>query len=286
MALRHDKTNPLTKGLVFDVPFLEKGGIAPRDLVGRAKGAFSGSPTWVKDRFGSALSFDGNTTIVDFTALSSQKDLIRLTVEALVMARGAGAGASDIGILHKGDTSTTTKRFRFGFDNSATLLEFQSSWDADAVTGDWGSPSGSIVQNLWYHVVGTYDFSVATNTPVLYINGKSQSITTFANPSAGTVPTADGNEIGIGNRVFDLNREFNGYISYVRLWNRILNRNEVSDLYQNPWQIYYKPTLSLGKAPTAAGPVSLKTVLGLAKASVKTVNGLAIASVKTWDGLA
>lgn len=41
-----------------------------------------------------------------------------------------------------------------------------------------------------------------------------------------------------------------------------------------------------GSDPTVpAGPASLKTINGLAKASVKTINGLALGSVKTFNGL-
>lgn len=76
-------------------------------------------------------------------------------------------------------------------------------------------------QNVWYHLVGTYDS--ASNQMKIYLNGQlEQTVSGFANCS-GTAPISDLGDLMIG-------RYFTGSIDDLAIYNRALSASEVSAL--------------------------------------------------------
>ena len=76
----------------------------------------------------------------------------------------------------------------------------------------------------WYHVVGVYDSTSATQKEVLYVNGVLQTVTANA-----TAFGLSGNTVTIGARYSDI--LFNGSIEDARIYNRALSAQEVQELY-------------------------------------------------------
>jgi len=86
--------------------------------------------------------------------------------------------------------------------------------------------SNPIEAGKWYHVVGTYDGTQIK----IYVNGILDNIVNVTGSinTAGTLPL----KLGIyGNNV---SIPFNGYIAYVRLYNRALTADEVAYNYKHP----------------------------------------------------
>lgn len=226
--------NPITKGLVFDMPLFERGGTSPIDIVSKGKSAFAGtSPVWSNPRlFGTALTFANNTNITSFTSPATQNSLSQITVEALVFPTSTNG---DSRIIHKG-SSTGVKYF-----DLALITGNKFEWAAGFSTADdaFDSPAVSAL-NLWYHVVVTYVFGTLGVFPLMYINSIPQTLTRVN--GSGSVAT-DTTELNIGNRTAagGSTKGWVGDMTYLRIWKRVLSQTEVKQLYTSPFQIYSKP---------------------------------------------
>lgn len=84
--------------------------------------------------------------------------------------------------------------------------------------------------NMWFHISITYDGSLYTNIPLIYINGSLSSLTKFSS-GTGTSLINTGAWI-IGNRILK-DRTFDGYIDQVAIWKRLITATEVSAIYNS-----------------------------------------------------
>lgn len=85
--------------------------------------------------------------------------------------------------------------------------------------------SGSINNNIWHHLVGTYDGS----TVKLYIDGTSAGST--AEAGTGVIYYQPGG-IAIGRDGDNPGKYFSGLIQDVRIYNRALSDSEINTLYK------------------------------------------------------
>jgi len=103
------------------------------------------------------------------------------------------------------------------------------------VYGIWLSPVNSVPLTAWTHIVFTHDLSTATNDPIIYINGASQTLTESSTP-AGAVGSETGDEFVIGNAHYAGNEygsALDGKLKDVRVYDRILSAAEVTALYNS-----------------------------------------------------
>lgn len=224
-----DWNNPITRGLVFDCPLFERGGVVANDLAQKRKGTIVnlGTAGWQTGVQGANLAFNASgASSVDFTTLANTNSQTSLSFESLWLS--TGLGGSSVGRLWaKGNT---TNAYFLAFMQSATLMELWAGWAT--TQGNWTIP---ITENTWHHMVLTYNFGSTANNPLVYLDGLPVTVTRTATP-AGATPSDDAN-FSIGNRL-DHTRTWAGNIAYTRIWNRILNISEVTDLAVNPWVIY------------------------------------------------
>lgn len=222
--------NPITRGLVFDLPLFEPGGTAVQDIAGKITGTVANSPTFEKNIAGPDLVFADNTNVINFTSRGNQNSLSQISIEALVYPTGVNS-ANDSRFIHKGngnkyfDCSYQTNTVN-GLCFEVNFLTNVGLWQADAPV------------NNWYHFVATYSSWSTSTDPILYLNGVSATVREIITPS-GTAPS-DTTELFVGNRgsAYGSTKGFVGKIVYVRYWNRILNAQEARTLYSNPFQIY------------------------------------------------
>ena len=125
----------------------------------------------------------------------------------------------------------------------------QGSSQTMAWQGGGGDIHGgaNINDGQWHHFVGTSD--VASNTRVLYIDGVVMS-----SQGIGTPINSDTNlPLMVGENPQANNREWNGEIDDVAIWNRALSEAEVNEIY------------NAGRAGTSLGAIPEPTVglLGL-----------------------
>lgn len=175
--------------------------------------------------------------------------LTRVTISAWVYRQGDGAsGSSDrmiakydgtnegIGILHNAGTTS----YGFIARNSSNLAQW---------TFTRPSPGA------WRLVVFTYDSSSTSNDPIGYLDALVQSLTKTTAPT-GTGFLANTAGVAIGNRN-NGDRNFNGYVRDVRLYDRIKTAQEVTQMWapQTRWELYRPSkwrTMFLAPAPATA----------------------------------
>ncbi len=232
VALSHDahagvtehasKNTTLTDGLVglwsFDGP--DVSGTTASDRSGNGNtGTLTNGPVVAAGKLGQALSFDGVNDYVSVPDSNSLDLTDAITISAWFYARTI----TDDGIIAKRDYSGgEIANYQIQLDSSNLYFTF--------FNGSYRSvnyPSSNIQLNRWYHVVATYDRS----NEKLYVNGVlvasvAQTLAMLAN----SVP------VSIGQVVRPINgggfAPWDGSLDDVRVYNRALGAQEVSDLYQ------------------------------------------------------
>ncbi|MHA2247023.1 MAG: LamG-like jellyroll fold domain-containing protein [Candidatus Hodarchaeales archaeon] len=103
--------------------------------------------------------------------------------------------------------------------------------DYSSSRGDWGTASGVIQTEQWYHLVIAFDDTVDINVPQLNLNGVSYSLTENYNSQGSPEDDAD-NTLTIGN-LGSSGYVFNGILDEVRLSHRILTAGWIAAEYAN-----------------------------------------------------
>jgi hypothetical protein len=172
-------------------------------------GSFVGSPTAATGIIGGALQFNGSGDGVNAPIPVSSNGMtvsmwVKTTstsLQTLFTRGGAGSGYA----------------FDYRFGNRLNF-EHNGSTDLAART----KSSSTLTPGTWYHVVFTWDGSTSASHVVFYNNGVSlphdiESDGVALSDTAGFTPV-------IGS-------SFNGVIDDVRIYNRALSAQEVTDLY-------------------------------------------------------
>ena len=243
-----DWGNPITKGLVYDLPLFESSGRNFGELANKSDALLTSTsgtfPTFSQDQYGRNIYFDGGSTngLLQSTLKASQTGLAQKSLVTVVSRFGGGAGNYGTVVrLHDG----TTTRFGFTNDNAdgGWGLRIDISWSGGSVA--WSVPyPGDTLPHMY---VVTYDSGSTSNVPLVYKDGIEIATTLrTAGPSGSIV---DGTtSIMIGNLTQSGNvqtRTWNGKIGLTRLYNRILTPTEVKQLYTDPWCIYQKPRFNI-----------------------------------------
>jgi len=173
-------------------------------------------PQWVDGKFGKALEFDGSDDYVevpDSPSLDVQEQFTilawcKITEFANTYPRIlAKAGAYSLHFVE------STKELRGAIQSNTTIVEVESNSVFDT--------------NKWYFVAFVFDSTLSGDQMKLYVNGEfDNSKTTAYKPNINAKPVLIGNYEG-------LVRHFNGTIDEVRIYNRALSGEEISDLYNN-----------------------------------------------------
>lgn len=242
-------SNPITKNLVLDATFIERGGTTTTDAVAKRVGTLSGTvlPSWITGLLGTGLSFNGTNgqTYIDYADAAWNSITGPITMEAYVYVNQANANCIVLGKPVSGTSHDSPY-----FAHSIHFL-------GDGTARFWVVTSGGTISDCnftyaagYYHFVGVYDGS----TVKVYANGvlrnsknMTGTFTDYATPLR--IGTNGGKQ-----------ETFNGKIFYARMWNRGLSALEIKSLYVNPWRIYKRLILQLGKAPTAG--TTIKDIIG------------------------
>jgi hypothetical protein len=135
-------------------------------------------------------------------------------------------------------------------------------------TGAEAQASKSLDNDKWYHLAGVYD-STASDRLKMYINGQLEA------EDNDTIGNAPGDDLGIGKNLQNADpddRFFNGVIDEVRIYERALGPNEITELYTTASK------LSPSKADKSTNSPLTNTTYRLGK---KAPSGQDIASVST-----
>lgn len=232
--------NPITKGLVFCQPLFENGGTQPVDLVSKNKATtFTNTPTWIKDAVGSMISYNGAATngpTVDTVTGATFRSTTRFSY-CFFQYRVGDTSAPSGRIAQETDGTSAAQVI---YDNNVNVI-FQSGVRSTLGVWNYALPANKTL-NFW---VFTYDSSNTANVPIAYMNGAVLTLVSSTTPVGALSANLDthltvGN-IKAGGNVS--NRTYNGYLSDVCKWNRILTPQEVVELSAYPWRIYTQPGL-------------------------------------------
>jgi hypothetical protein len=175
---------------------------------------------------------------------------------------GGGSGGR---VMNKGATSATV--------DAITATPQVAFFPAFSVQrAEWETIAAPST-GAWHQVVITYDGSSTANTPVIYVDGASQTLGVVASPS-GT-RTTDSNAYVLCNSSAG-NRNFDGKLADYAMWNVILNPNETLALAKgsSPLKVrrsslqFYTPLSGVGTSTPDWGPNrATQTLTGTVKQS-------------------
>jgi len=200
------------------------------------------STTTVRGVLGQALEFDGDDDEVDVGSGSSLDDLTAggMTVVAWIKPNTTGEGGTGR-IASK--RQTTVGGWLFFTDNTSSVgAQTVLSGVADANSR---GADNAITLGAWNHVVMTYDDN-GDRKIRLYSNGSEISYDTQTAGSATPTSDAVGN-MKVGQSADGTNdRNFDGLMDDVRIYNRALSASEVSRLYELGATTHQNVTLKSG----------------------------------------
>ncbi|MBC8415648.1 MAG: LamG domain-containing protein, partial [Candidatus Cloacimonetes bacterium] len=116
-------------------------------------------------------------------------------------------------------------------DSGAVKSRFFQAFNAN--DGGWTTNNRVISIGAWTHVAAIYDAGNVTNNPTIYINGIAYTVgdgLTEDETPIGTRISDTANTLYIGNSDA-LNRTFDGNMTDMRLYNRILSGIEILRIY-------------------------------------------------------
>ncbi len=171
---------------------------------------------WVKGNMSSALSFDGLDDLVNVSD-SNSLDVSNITIAAWIYPYNwDGIEGGDYGrIVDKSGAYL----FFLAKDGTYNRLSF-FYWNSSGFSDQSYSYTNSIQLDKWQFVAVTYNGTHST----FYVNGIFNS-TTFHPSSLGPI-RATTNGLCVGNNG-DFDKEFNGIIDEVRIWNKSLSQAEI-----------------------------------------------------------
>ena len=129
-------------------------------------------------------------------------------------------------VSQAGDSNTDSSFYLQYVSNTKQWQFSRAAADATSTSWDAVSSSSPAVTGTWAMLTGTYD--AATSTMTLYVNGASQGTATDTIPFAANGPLVIGRNKYHGASA----NFFNGSISDVQVYQRVLTPSQVSTLYQ------------------------------------------------------
>tara|TARA_Y100000592_G_scaffold45373_1_gene71992 strand:+ start:32544 stop:44975 length:12432 start_codon:yes stop_codon:yes gene_type:complete len=161
----------------------------------------------------------------------------KMTLAAWVYKTGDGGGSPGFGRIMDfgyGDISL--------FSDPLDRVRFSVKWDASSVV--WITGGNELPFNEWHHVAVTYDANDPNADPKIYVDGVLESSSLFSGTKGGTYSGIAGgtSRCMIGNRYSDstgADRNWEGNLADVAVWNSILSEDEIKSLYAAG--SYYQP---------------------------------------------
>ncbi|MBI2024268.1 LamG domain-containing protein, partial [Candidatus Giovannonibacteria bacterium] len=250
-----------TTGLVAHWKFDEGSGTTALDSSGNNNtGTLTNGPLWTTGKIGGALNFDG---VNDYVRVNDPGagSVLDLPGNFTISAWAKFDAFPDVSpgkyprIVQKGFAAGDSGTWSLAIDTGGTPDNVVSL----AVNGNGFFARGgtSLSINTWYHIVATKNGATAT----IFINGVQDG-------SVGTFPSGN---IDSNNAAMDFGKStgnsdgaMDGLIDDVRIYNRALSAQEISDIYnagsattQTPSQTYPPstttpvPTVSISASPTS-----------------------------------
>ena len=215
---RVDKTDPILRGCVGWWPLNDGAGNIAVDVINGNDATSSGVTGWSDTKLGKTCDFDTTSRLetgVDTTELGIAGNDTAAISAWVKQSSGGSITQNIIADLGSGGASPNFGLYIFPTLPGVDIWRNEANIriNTGAVYGDW------------VHLVANYTPS-ATG-----INVNGAFVNSFASSGAFA---SYANDIRIGDQVAG-NRNFNGLLQNIRIWNRDLSATEVSRLYSEPW---------------------------------------------------
>jgi len=204
-------------GVVGSWHFDEGSGDIAYDSSGNDNDGTIYGATWADGKFKKALSFDGSDDYVDCGNDDSLNITEELTIETWVN-RGTITGTTFRYIVGKG-TDYINEPYILEYDPANGYLRF-GIYDGTS----YHEVTTGLAEGEWAHLVGVFDGTSVK----LYVNGIKKAETSFSQ----TTIDIQGHSVTIGG-CDGGGRYFTGLIDEVRIYNKAVSEEEISDLYNN-----------------------------------------------------
>ena len=201
------------------------------DVVNGNNGTLMNGTTYGAGKDGQAFLLDGVNDYISIPDSSALRPT-NVTVSAWVYFNSldstisGGAPAGEQYLIHKNNSRTVSQTEGYTLNKYRSAGQDYLSFVISSATGTQAIASSftPVVAGQWYHVVGTYDGSMAK----LYFNGSLQGQTpaTFA-LDYGNYPLI----IGATNQPTEWDGKLNGLIDEVQIYNRALTDTEIAAIY-------------------------------------------------------
>ena len=158
-------------------------------------------------------------TEIDYGYCPRAAGLIRRSISAKIYPRTVA------GRILYNITDNSGEGFSFAFGGTNQLQFYQK--DAPDL-GAWNTDVNSISANNWHTLIVTRDRSTSPLArPIIYIDGVVANITEVSTPTVGNISSDDGLHLKVGSI------SFNGVIEDVRMYDRIITPDEVTEITAN-----------------------------------------------------
>lgn len=255
--------HPISRGLIGCWLMNEGGGTLVRDIASRNDGQLSGGAKWATGGNGCAVEFDPASNVGGIIKCNNNAKFNNLRNFSIIASTNSFDSVGNSGrIVDKMEINGTLRGW--AFINGAFFL---------TAGGDTNEPENDVAPNSYklnqFNQVGvTYNggaigTTVDINGIVHYYNGILANMSGGFS-SVGTQPRDNDDQSGIciGNRP-NTQRNFNGRIEYVFMWNRVLRREEIAQLYVTPYIFITPNYLPVNINSIAVTAVFRKTLSGL-----------------------
>lgn len=168
-----------------------------------------------------ARTFGGvSTDKVAFAASAAINDLVAQTWSGWTYRTGDGGGGAGR-IIDKANGAAAGGALIY-----QTSTQHGFNFYRYPTAGMWSAPAPSA--NAWHHFAIAYDASSASNDPLIYIDGVSQTVTEIQAPS-GTI-AAETEPLNVGNRTAN-DRNWAGMLAELCAHNAILTPTQIGNLF-------------------------------------------------------
>jgi len=185
-------------------------------------GTLVNGPVWTGGKYGPGLQFDGINDYVNIPHNNSLQPP-NITVEYWIKGTLPQTDPGRYLVIDKSHGFTDVT----GWVMQGLSATGQMEWGfGDGAAWRTVTSTVNILDNVWHHIVGTYNGSQS----ILYIDGVQNN---FLNTAAGIATNNRDVHIGVAWGGGPFQRWFKGYLDDVRIYNRALSGPEVLDRYNN-----------------------------------------------------
>lgn len=183
------------------------------DATNKASAISAQTGAAVAGQIGSALTFDGSETRIDYGSDTELDNVFANggTVESWFNAEAFGE--SSLGrIISKEDANGWLLSVD---DSNITKAAMFQHGGASGSVGGWATPNNSTVLDTWHHIAVVYNKGSSANDATIYLDGAAQANREISSPT-GALDSDAGSVLVVGNRP-GTDRAFAGLIDETRV---------------------------------------------------------------------